>query len=77
MKGGKDNNKADILFGLDEQIVVNQAKITDTRTLFLNTLYHYDEYYTGGVYMAPNALMADGLVKPFSDPASASWSTLG
>lgn len=77
VKDGKDNNKADILFGLEEPLVVTQAKITDTRTLFFNTLYHYDKYYTEGVYMAPNALMADGLTKPFADPSTASWSTLG
>jgi len=77
VKDGKDNNKADILFGLEESLVVTQAKITDTRTLFFNNLYHYDKYYTEGVYMAPNALMADGLVKPFADPSTASWSTLG
>ena len=36
VKAGKDNNKAEILFGLDEEIVVNRAQVTDTRTLFLN-----------------------------------------
>ena len=77
VKDGKDNNKADVLFGIDEPLVVTQAKIADTRTLFLNNLYHYDQYYTEGVYMAPNALMADGLTKPFADPSTASWNTLG
>jgi len=77
VKDGKDNNKADILFSLDEPLVVNQAQIADTRTLFFNNLYHYDQYYTEGAYMAPDALMADGLKKPFPDPKKVSWPTLG
>jgi len=77
VKDGKDSNKADILFGLDDQLVVNQAKITDTRTLFFHNLNRYDQYYTEGAYMAPNVLMADGVKKPFSDASTASWPTLG
>ncbi|HVU99491.1 MAG TPA: hypothetical protein VHE34_29925 [Puia sp.] len=77
VKDGKDSNKADILFSLDKPLVVNQAQISDTRTLFFNTLYHYDQYYTEGAYMAPNALMADGLTKPFADASYVSWATLG
>lgn len=77
VKAGKDNNKADILFGLDEPFVANLATITDVKTLFFNNLAHYDEWYTEGVYMAPNALMADGMIKPFTDPSTASFATLG
>lgn len=77
VKGGKDNNKADILFGLDEPLVANLAMITDVQTLYFNNLSHYDEWYTQGVYMAPKAQMADGLSKPFADPSTTSFSTLG
>ena len=77
VKDGKDNNKTDILFGLDDYLVVNQAQITDVRTLFCNDKNHYDQYYTEGVYMAPNALMADGLTQAFANPGTDSWPTLG
>jgi hypothetical protein len=34
LKDGKDNNKAEILFATDDEIVLNKAQIADQRTLF-------------------------------------------
>lgn len=69
LKDGKDVNKEEILFALDEEIVVNHTQVKDVRTLFLNnhsvgTKKKY-EALTEGLYIAPNATMADGVDKEF------------
>ncbi|MBP1650008.1 MAG: hypothetical protein H6Q26_165 [Bacteroidetes bacterium] len=63
VKDGKDNNKAEVLFSLDNELVANKAQVADVRTLFVSN----------GVYMAPNALFADGVSKGTPD----SWPTMG
>jgi hypothetical protein len=77
VKDGKDLNKAEVFYGLDDEIVVNKAQVTDVRTLFINnqTVYRHD--YVQGLYMAPNALMADGLLAPFTGSGVNSWPTVG
>ncbi len=77
LKDGKDNRQGDIIFGLNEDIVVNQAQIADVRTLFLNNQTVKSRKYVEGVYMAIDATKADGIIQPFKDPANASWPTLG
>ncbi|HXO78144.1 MAG TPA: hypothetical protein VN824_22975, partial [Puia sp.] len=77
IKGPKDSNKADILFGLDDEIVVNQAQVTDLRTLFVNNQAVLDRSYVQGVYMAPVATKADGLSRDFQGDGVNSWPTLG
>ncbi|HEY6901333.1 MAG TPA: baseplate J/gp47 family protein [Puia sp.] len=77
LKGPKDENKSDILFGLDDEIVVNQAQVTDLRTLYVNNQSVGDDFFVQGVYMAPVATMADGIDKPFTDSPLNSWPTLG
>ena len=76
-KDGKDNNKAEILFSLDDEIVVNKTQVADKRTLFLNNQNILESSYLEGVYMAPNAAMADGLLKPFKEGEPQSFPTLG
>ncbi len=73
LKDGKDNNQADIIFGLDAPIEITQAQATQISTVFVNTPASYVE----GVYMAPNALMADGVSQAFTGPGPNSWPTLG
>ena len=76
VKDGKDDNKQDILFSLDDDIVVTQTSIADKRTLFLNNQNAHAQTYVEGVYMAPVAEMADGVEKEFSgDPKN--FPTLG
>ncbi|HVS95061.1 MAG TPA: hypothetical protein VHE54_01200 [Puia sp.] len=76
IKDGKDNNKADILFALDEAIAVNLTQASDIRTLFCNNQTAYDKTWTEGVYMAPDARMADGVSISFThDPTN--YPTLG
>lgn len=67
VKDGKDLNKQDILFSLEDDIIVTQTSIADKRTLFLNNQTAHGQTYVEGVYMAPVAEMADGLIKPFKD----------
>jgi hypothetical protein len=64
VKDGKDSNKAEILFALDNELVANKAQVADVRTMFLGE---------EGVFIAPNALMADGVSQGTPD----SWTTLG
>jgi len=87
-RDGKDANKTDIIFASDEELVVNLAKVKEQRTLFLQPgAIRYPiarqncETFSvvEGVYMAPDATMADGVDKPFETPASretlgAKWS---
>jgi len=77
LKGPKDNNKADILFALDDELVVNQAQVTDIRTLYVNDLSVSDASYVQGVYMAPVATKADGVDKDFQEGVPVSWPTVG
>lgn len=61
VKDGKDDNKAEVLFELDDEIVVNKAQVADKRTLFLNNQAVSDTTCVEGVYMAPDAGKADGI----------------
>ena len=76
VKDGKDKNSQDILFALDDDIVVTQTSIADKKTLFLNNRSALSQTYVEGVYMAPAADMADGVDKPFPDDPK-NFPTLG
>ncbi|HRO45270.1 hypothetical protein [Agriterribacter sp.] len=77
VKDGKDNNKSEIRFALDDEIVVNKTQVADKRTLFLNNQNIFEHTYIEGVYMAPTAGKADGLIKDFKDTDPKSFATLG
>ncbi len=83
LKDGKDANKKDVFFSLNEDIVVNKAKIKTLRTLFLqqNDLYRGGpakvRNLIQGVYTAPLANSLNGLGESFEDDGSRSWATLG
>lgn len=76
-KDGKDNNKAEIIFASDDEIVVNKAQVVDQRTLFINNKpVKVDNKQSGncdtiavaeGVYIAPDASKANGIDKDFKD----------
>ena len=84
-KDSKDNNNADILFGLDEEIVIDHAKVVALKTLFLNPSLGSLKGESGkdaprpveGVYIAPVANSADGKGEAFRDGQSKSWAALG
>jgi hypothetical protein len=77
LKDGKDNNKVEILFAIDEEIVVNKTQIAEKRTLFLSNNTLDGSTCLEGVYMTTNAEKADGVEKVFEDTATASWHTIG
>lgn len=77
VKDGKDNNKEEILFALDDNIVVNKTQVADVRTLFVNNQVVNEKMYVEGVYMAPKAAKADGVEKDFKDPGPKNYPTLG
>jgi hypothetical protein len=77
IKGGKDDKKQEILFALDDEIVVNMAQVAESRTLFLDNRIIHDKTYMAGMYIAPNATMADGIDKPFRDDQPSNFPTLG
>lgn len=67
LSGGTDINNEDILFSLDDEIVVNHAQVKEVRTLFLNNtkVGANNEVLTEGLYIAPDARAADGIDKDF------------
>lgn len=75
LKNGKDDNKQDIQFELDHEIIIDKAQITNVRTLFLNKIQ--EEQYIEGVYIAPMANSMDGIGKAFKKGLPSNWSTLG
>jgi hypothetical protein len=77
VKDGKDENKQEILFALDDEIVANKAQVAETRALYINNLYDHDSSFAEGVYMATNITMADGVDKPFGDDQPKNFPTLG
>jgi hypothetical protein len=77
LKDGKDNNKAEIYFATDDEIVVNKTQVADQRTLFLNNQDVDSITYVEGVYMAPDATKADGVDKDFKAVAVPSRAALG
>lgn len=77
LKDGKDNNKAEILFATDDEIIVNKTQVAEKKTLFLNNNTHGNSTYLEAVYMAPDAEKSDGVEKEFEDAETASWPTMG
>ena len=76
VKDGKDLKKAEINFALDDEIIINKAKVAEVKTLFLNNQVVFNSNFVEGVYMAPDATKADGLEEAFTkDPKN--WPTLG
>ena len=85
-KDAKDSNNVDILFSLDEEVVINRAKVMALKTLFLNPIHGFCQNAEGkcvpktfveGIYIAPVANSADGNDKPFQEQQSKNWSSLG
>jgi len=77
VKDGKDAKKAEILFSLDDEIVVNKAEVAEVRTLFLDHGSEGTIDFVKGVYMAPDARKADGIKIDFKDSDPKNFPTLG
>ena len=77
VKDGKDNNKAEIVFSLEDEIVINKCEVADVKTLFVNHNTAYNTGYIEGLYAASNALKADGVKIDFKDNDIKNWPTTG
>ncbi len=82
-KDGKDAKNEDIIFSLDDEIVIDKAKIVDLKTLYLN---HVNGRFDGGsgtgpfvegVYIAPVANSADGKGEKFAEEQSKNRAAMG
>ena len=89
-RDGKDAKGQDILFSLDNDIIVNKAQIKSLKTLFVKDFsirkLNPDAVaiektilvsYTEGVFVAPVANSVDGQGMDFKDPMTKNWATLG
>ena len=83
VKDGKDKNKQQVLFSLDDEIVVNKTEVAELRTLYFNKKFVPDPLKDGvnlslteGVYIAQDATKADGVDKDF-DTDVKNFYTLG
>ena len=81
-KDGKDANNADILFKLDDEIVIDKAKVSSLKTLYLNQSRgriagSNTTSFVEGLYVAPVANSADGKGEAFQEGQSTNWATLG
>lgn len=77
LKNGKDSNSQDIQFGLDQEIILDKAKIKDLRSLMLNRTNLNDQCYLEGIYMAPVANSKDGKGLEFKKEEANNWYSLG
>lgn len=72
-----DANDTDIVFALDEEIVLDKAQATSFSALHLNKFKLGAEDIIEGVYVAPNITKADGKEEDFQGDGPHSWPTLG
>ncbi len=77
LNAGRDAKNLDILFDTDDDIVVNETRVAELRTLFLKNEEVVDATYLEGAYIAPAADKADGVEKDFTDESPKNWYTLG
>ncbi|MFK7924466.1 MAG: baseplate J/gp47 family protein [Bacteroidia bacterium] len=72
-----DANDADIVFSLDDEIVLDKAKAVAFRALHVNQIVSGEERLVEGVYVAPDITKADGKEEDFKGDGPHSWPTLG
>ena len=72
LKAGKDNTGKNLIYQVDNDLVVNQAQVTSLKTIFVDT-----DSTQGGVFDAPIANSQDGLGGKFIDPNQTQWRGFG
>lgn len=77
VKDGKDAKKAEVLFSLDDEIVANKTEVAEVKTLFLEHGNTGNINFVKGVYMAPDALKADGVKIEFKESLPKNFPSLG
>jgi hypothetical protein len=73
LKDGKDAKGADVLFGLDEELVVSKTQVAELRTIYHNIANQPSDL----IYALPKANSEDGLGLPFPKDSLPQWATLG
>ncbi|MGF6848830.1 hypothetical protein QFZ51_004065 [Chitinophaga sp. W3I9] len=89
LRDGKDSLKTDVIFRLEDEIVVDNAAISSLLTLYVNPVIAfkrtmadgnqlcYKRNFIEGLYIATKANMADGVDKPFQENMPKNWFTAG
>ena len=72
LKGGKDKTGKDLIYMVDEGLVVNKGEVAALKTLFIDR-----DLDGGGVYDAPTADSLHGLGEEELDPEKPYWRTFG
>lgn len=83
--GGKDAADADLLYELEEDLVIDKAQVASLKTLHLlpciveedKTIGQKEKRFVESVHVAPIANSADGLGEDFVKGFRPSWKTLG
>ncbi len=78
---GKDEKNQDIRFGLNEEVVIDKAQVSELRTLHLENVaagaVANKKTFVEGMYIAPVANSEDGKGKAFTEENGNNWFTLG
>ncbi|MGB3800360.1 MAG: hypothetical protein WA952_11155, partial [Lewinella sp.] len=72
-KGGKDGAGGEIIFELQEDLVLTKTQVAEVRTLYIDP----PEAAGGEVYVAPTANSGDGMGGDFAKKVPAAWPTVG
>ncbi len=75
--GGKDNSGLDQVYQIDDEIIINEAKVAELKTLFIEKVTLEDGIIgIKEIFARPVANSLDGLGKPFEDQYP-KWDTFG
>ncbi|MCB0628414.1 MAG: hypothetical protein R2824_18850 [Saprospiraceae bacterium] len=80
LKAGTDENGEDVVFALEEELVVTKTRIAALKTLYIDQEKSSpDDTFpvVKDLYYAPDATKADGVKEKFSKKVVSSWKTLG
>lgn len=78
LKAGKDNAGIDQIYATDDELVINQAKIKEIKTVFIDkTVELENQQILNSIYANPVASSADGNGKPFTNETDIKWPTFG
>ncbi|MEL6650797.1 MAG: hypothetical protein AAFQ87_08350, partial [Bacteroidota bacterium] len=74
---GTDDNDADILFAIDDEIVLDKAQVSELKALHLHQVVLGEKRLAEGLYIAPDLTKADGVEEDFQGDGPHSWPTMG
>lgn len=78
LKAGKDDAGVDQMYATTDDLVINQARIKEIKTVFIEKAVEAEgESIIEAIYADPVANSADGLGKPFAREEDIKWRTFG